>query len=127
MSMQSLKSVTGVVTGAIGYLSDVTDRPQLHRELEVKRSVDKPTSCLNRKASLELVEAMTPAPKTLTEGSALVYVDLDVFKSVNDRLSYAAGDCLLVAAAARLRGAAPRVVHLDPRVISLRRPLRLNG
>ena len=106
MSMRSLTSATGVVTGAVGYLSDVTDRAQLRQTLEVKASVDKLTSCLNRGASLELVEAMTSARKAPTEGSALVYVDLDDFKSVNDRLGHAAGACLLVAAADRLRGAA---------------------
>ena len=106
MSMRPLTNATGVVTGAVGYLSDVTDRAQLHRELEIKASVDKLTSCLNREASLELVEAMTTAPKTPGEGSAVIYVDLDDFKSVNDRLGHAAGDRLLVAAADRLRGAA---------------------
>ncbi len=106
MDMRPLTDATGVVTGAVGYLSDVTDRARLHRELELKASVDKLTSCLNRDASLELVETMTTAPKAPGEGSAVIYVDLDEFKSVNDRLGHAAGDCLLVAAADRLRGAA---------------------
>ena len=108
MSMRPLTDATGVVTGAVGYLSDVTDRAQLHRQLEVRASVDKLTSCLNREASLELVEAMTAAAKAPTEGNALIYVDLDDFKSVNDRFGHAAGDCLLVAAADRLRGAAEK-------------------
>lgn len=33
MSMRPLTDATGEVTGAVGYLSDVTDRAQLHREL----------------------------------------------------------------------------------------------
>jgi diguanylate cyclase (GGDEF)-like protein/PAS domain S-box-containing protein len=108
MSLRPLTDAAGVVTGAVGYLSDVTDRAQLHRQLEVRASVDKLTSCFNREASLELVEAMTAAPKVPTEGNALIYVDLDDFKSVNDRLGHAAGDSLLIAAADRLRGAARR-------------------
>jgi diguanylate cyclase (GGDEF)-like protein/PAS domain S-box-containing protein len=106
IGMRPLTDASGVVTGAVGYLSDVTDRARLHHELELKASVDKLTSCLNREASLVLVETMTTAPKAPGEGSAVIYIDLDDFKSVNDRFGHAAGDCLLVAAADRLRGAA---------------------
>jgi diguanylate cyclase (GGDEF)-like protein/PAS domain S-box-containing protein len=108
LSLRALTDAAGTVTGAVGCISDVTDPVQLRQELEVRASVDKLTSCLNREASLELVEAMTAAPKAPTEGNALIYVDLDDFKSVNDRLGHAAGDSLLVAAADRLRGAARR-------------------
>jgi len=101
-----LTDAAGVVTGAVGWLSDVTDRAQLHRELEVRASVDKLTSCLNREASLKLVEQMTAAPKAPGEGSALIFIDLDRFKSVNDRYGHAAGDRLLAAAGDRLRGTA---------------------
>jgi diguanylate cyclase (GGDEF)-like protein len=101
-----LTDAAGVVTGAVGWLSDVTDRAQLHRELEVRASVDKLTSCLNREASLKLVEQMTAAPKAPGEGNALIFIDLDRFKSVNDRFGHAAGDRLLAAAGDRLRGTA---------------------
>jgi diguanylate cyclase (GGDEF)-like protein len=74
----------------------------------MRASVDKLTSCLNREASLELVEQMTTAPKAPGEGSAVIFVDLDRFKSVNDRFGHAAGDRLLAAAGERLRGAARR-------------------
>jgi diguanylate cyclase (GGDEF)-like protein/PAS domain S-box-containing protein len=108
IGMRPLTDSTGEVTGAVGYLSDVTYRAQLYRELEVKASIDKLTSCLNREASIQLVETMTAAPKAPGEGSAVIYVDLDDLKSVNDRLGHAAGDQFLVAAADRLRGAARR-------------------
>jgi diguanylate cyclase (GGDEF)-like protein len=101
-----LTDAAGVVTGAVGWLSDVTDRAQLHRELEVRASVDKLTSCLNREASLKLVEQMTAAPKAPGKGNALIFIDLDRFKSVNDRFGHAAGDRLLAAAGDRLRGTA---------------------
>ena len=103
-----LTDAAGVVTGAVGWLSDVTDRAQLHHELEVKASVDKLTSCLNREASLDLVERMTAAPKAPGEGNAVIYVDVDHFKTVNDRFGHAAGDSLLAAVGGRLRGAARR-------------------
>jgi len=103
LSLRPLTDATGAVTGAVGCLSDVTDRVQLRRELEVRASIDKLTSCLNRDASLQLLERTTAAPKLPGEGNALIYIDLDNFKSVNDRFGHAVGDRLLAEAAERLR------------------------
>ncbi|MGD1012092.1 MAG: diguanylate cyclase [Acidimicrobiales bacterium] len=108
LSMRALTDATGAVTGVVGCLSDVTEHVQFHRELEVRAMVDKLTSCLNRQAALELVERIASAPKMPGEGNALIYVDLDQFKSVNDRFGHAAGDRFLVAASDRLRGTARR-------------------
>jgi diguanylate cyclase (GGDEF)-like protein/PAS domain S-box-containing protein len=105
LSLRALTDVAGVVTGAVGCLSDVTEHVQLRRELEVRASVDELTSCLNRAASVELLARVTAAPNAAGEGNALIFIDLDRFKSVNDRFGHAAGDRLLVAAADRLRGA----------------------
>lgn len=104
LSLRALTDSTGVVTGAVGCLSDVTDRVQLRRELEVRASVDELTSCLNRAASLELLGRITAAKNAKGMGNALIFIDLDRFKSVNDRFGHAAGDRLLVEAADRLRG-----------------------
>jgi diguanylate cyclase (GGDEF)-like protein/PAS domain S-box-containing protein len=106
LSLRPLTDVSGVVAGAVGCLSDVTDRVQLRRELEVRASVDRLTSCLNRDASLQLLERTTAAPKLPGEGNALIYIDLDDFKAVNDRFGHAVGDRLLAEAAERLREAA---------------------
>jgi diguanylate cyclase (GGDEF)-like protein/PAS domain S-box-containing protein len=106
LSMRPLTDASGDVAGAVGCLSDVTDRVQLRNELEIRASVDRLTSCLNRDASLQLLERTTAAPKAPGEGNALIYIDLDDFKSVNDRFGHAVGDRLLAEAAERLREAA---------------------
>ena len=106
LSLRPLTDASGAVAGAVGCLSDVTDRVQLRNELEVRASIDRLTSCLNRDASLLLLERTTAAPKAPGEGNALIYIDLDDFKSVNDRFGHAVGDRLLAEAAERLREAA---------------------
>jgi diguanylate cyclase (GGDEF)-like protein/PAS domain S-box-containing protein len=105
LSLRALTDGAGVVSGAVGCLSDVTDRVQLRHELEVRASVDKLTSCLNRAATLELLVRTIAEPDVTGGGNAVVFIDLDRFKSVNDQLGHAAGDRLLIAAADHLRGA----------------------
>jgi diguanylate cyclase (GGDEF)-like protein len=102
LGLRTLTDSTGVVSGAVGCLSDVTERAQLRRELEVRASVDALTSCLNRAATLELVDRTVSAPDG-GSGNAVVFIDLDRFKAVNDHLGHAAGDRLLVEVAERLR------------------------
>jgi len=104
LGLRTLTDSSGVVSGAVGCLSDVTERAQLRRELEVRASTDALTSCLNRAATLELVQRTITVPDRKF-GNAVVFIDLDQFKSVNDSLGHAAGDRLLIEVADRLRSA----------------------
>jgi len=103
LSLRALTDSAGGVSGAIGCLSDVTDRVQLRRELEIRASVDALTSCLNRAATLDLLGTTLAEHEPTDPGTAVIFVDLDRFKAVNDLLGHAAGDRVLVAAAERLR------------------------
>jgi len=102
LAMRPLTDSSGNVSGAIGCLSDITDRVQLRRELEIRASVDGLTSCLNRATTLELLASTLTGQAETGRPTAIVYVDLDQFKAVNDRLGHAAGDRLLEIAARRL-------------------------
>jgi len=108
LGLRPLTDAAGIVAGAVGCLSEVADRGRRRQHLEMRASIDKLTSCLSREASLELLESTTAAPKMPGEGHALVFIDLDDFKSVNDRFGRAAGDRLLAETAERLRDAARR-------------------
>jgi diguanylate cyclase (GGDEF)-like protein len=86
----------------VGCLSDVTEQAALHQELEVRASVDELTSCLNRATTIELLDRTTNASPEV-RGRAVIFVDLDGLKVVNDQFGHAAGDQLLVAAADHIR------------------------
>ncbi|HEY3842563.1 MAG TPA: diguanylate cyclase [Acidimicrobiales bacterium] len=105
LGLRALTDVAGLVNGVVGCLSDVTDRALLHQQLEVRATIDPLTSCLNRAATIELVDR-TLAVEEAGRGRAVIYVDLDGLKAVNDRLGHAAGDRFLMVAAERLRAAA---------------------
>lgn len=89
--------------GALLCISDVTERARMRAELEQRATFDALTSCLNRAATMAAVEQVLAGPTAAT--TAVVFVDLDGFKPVNDRYGHAAGDELLTAVAERLRGA----------------------
>jgi len=59
------------------------------------------TGLPNRGGLLAQLEAMAERPRE--SGMALLFVDMDGFKAVNDRFGHAAGDRVLIETAARLR------------------------
>jgi diguanylate cyclase (GGDEF)-like protein/PAS domain S-box-containing protein len=112
VSLRPLTDDSGVVTGAIGCLSDVTESVRLRRELQLRASVDGLTGCMNRESTLELLDLLLGEEAEVREGIAVAYVDLDNFKQVNDRHGHAAGDAVLVAAVQRMHA----VLRGDDRV-----------
>jgi diguanylate cyclase (GGDEF)-like protein/PAS domain S-box-containing protein len=105
VSLRPLTDGAGSVSGVIGTLSDVTESVDLRRELELRASTDTLTNCLNRAAIFELLDLALRAGRGSKVGVAAIFVDLDQFKEINDRLGHAAGDRALLTAAERIRGA----------------------
>jgi diguanylate cyclase (GGDEF)-like protein/PAS domain S-box-containing protein len=103
MSVRALLGSDGEVTGAITSVLDVTDSARARQELEHRATFDSLTHCHNRSSILDALERELEAA-TRTE-TAVVYVDLDRFKQVNDTLGHAAGDDVLVMVAERLKAA----------------------
>ena len=85
--------------GALVCVADVTDSARMREELTAKATFDPLTGCHNRASTIAVLEAALAESST-----AVVFVDLDDFKPVNDTLGHDAGDELLVTTAARLAG-----------------------
>ena len=93
----------GEVNGAIISIEDITESAQLRVELERRANIDMLTRCLNRATVMAALEATLSQPD---DGfTAVIFADLDDFKTVNDRWGHAVGDELLIVAAERLTGA----------------------
>ena len=107
LGLRPLSDSTGTISGAVGCLSDVTDRARLYEELLVRASTDELTSCLNRAATIELVDRTRHLPHD-GSGRAIIFADLDGLKAVNDHLGHAAGDQLIIVAARRIKHALER-------------------
>ncbi|MBK7042414.1 MAG: EAL domain-containing protein [Rhodanobacteraceae bacterium] len=94
----------GIVESVIGTAQDITARKRQEEQLRRQALTDPLTGLSNRDALMrQLALAVDEAQPG--SGPALLYVDLDRFKVINDLLGHAAGDGLLVAAAQRLRRA----------------------
>jgi diguanylate cyclase (GGDEF)-like protein/PAS domain S-box-containing protein len=102
LAVRALSAGNGDISGAILCISDITERVQLREELERRAKYDTLTGCHNRAAILETLEVLMERLQRSNDGVAVVFVDLDDFKAVNDRHGHAAGDELLRLTAERL-------------------------
>ena len=83
-------------------LTDITDRKRADRQIEYLATRDYLTGLPNRLLFTDRLRlALAHAARDNTR-LALLFVDLDQFKNINDTLGHLAGDQLLVEAAARL-------------------------
>ncbi len=82
---------------------DVTDRRQAHDQLQHLADHDALTGLRNRRSFEQALETQIACVRRYGPEGALLMLDLDHFKSVNDTLGHQAGDEVLSAAANALR------------------------
>jgi diguanylate cyclase (GGDEF)-like protein/PAS domain S-box-containing protein len=102
MSVSTLRNDVQKVTQHIRVFSDISALKAHQRELAAQARHDSLTGLPNRRAFGErLVQAIARAqrhPQTL----AVLYIDLDGFKAINDRFGHASGDAILMEVSKRL-------------------------
>ena len=82
---------------------DITERKRAESEIERLAYYDPLTALPNRRLLLDRLEHALANARRTAETGALLFVDLDYFKTLNDARGHEMGDRLLVAAAQRLR------------------------
>src|SRR5690606_35229755 len=97
---------SGKVIEYFAIRTESTQRKRLERELRSAALTDSLTQLANRAAVLQaLNEAIRRANESPARHFALLYMDFDRFKQINDSLGHGAGDELLRQIAQRLRSA----------------------
>ena len=88
--------------GVLSILHDVTERKQLEEQLAHQAFHDPLTNLANRVLFKDRVEHALQRAAGGSASPAVLFIDLDNFKAVNDSLGHSAGDWLLIEVAARL-------------------------
>jgi diguanylate cyclase (GGDEF)-like protein len=89
--------------GAVVLLEDITERRNSEARINHLARYDELTALPNRVNFRDEIERLLKIPHEAGRLSALLFVDLDQFKQVNDTLGHPCGDQLLCAVADRLR------------------------
>lgn len=92
----------GQIAGAVAVLHDVTEVQQKAEQLAYAASHDPLTGLPNRNLLKDRTSQAIARAQRKHENFALLFLDLDRFKEVNDSMGHAAGDTLLVDVAKRL-------------------------
>ena len=93
------------VGGIVLTTRDVTERKRAEEEWRHRAYHDPLTNLPNRAFFMDRLQASLAAGQRRSDAVAVLFVDLDGFKEVNDSLGHGAGDRLLVELADRLRRA----------------------
>ncbi len=94
----------GAVTHYIGILNDITQFREVERNLVRLAHVDTLTDLPNRSLLADRVGQLTSVSRRDHRPFALMFMDLDQFKNINDTLGHSVGDALLSEVARRLQG-----------------------
>lgn len=102
ISITSVKNPAGEVTNYVATFIDITERKAAESEIEYLAFYDQLTRLPNRRLLLDrLHQALASSARSGSEG-ALLFIDLDNFKDLNDTLGHDKGDLLLKLVAERL-------------------------
>jgi len=102
LTITAVKNSAGIVTNYVGTITDITLRKQAEQEIEDLAYYDPLTHLPNRRLMVDRIHHAMAASARSGKKGALLFLDLDHFKTLNDTLGHDMGDLLLQQIAERL-------------------------
>ncbi len=99
-----IRDAAGRLLEIEGILTNINERKVAADEISILARTDALTGLANRATFIDRLEQAFAAAKRGANPFAILYLDLDGFKDINDTLGHVAGDLLLTSVAARLKG-----------------------
>ena len=93
----------GIFSGAIIHTRDITQRKKMERELKYLAEFDHLTQIPNRQLFSQNLKNAIAQAKRSCKSFALLFIDLDDFKLINDNCGHKAGDLVLKSIATRIQ------------------------
>jgi len=87
--------ISGKFSGTIIIIEDITERKKMENELETLATTDPLTGAKNRRSFLQLFEQEFAKSQRYGNTSALLILDIDHFKNINDTYGHDTGDKVL--------------------------------
>ena len=101
-TLSAVRDVAGQLTYYVGIATDITRQKEAEQRIERLAYYDALTGLANRALLIQRADQALTAQRG--EPLALMLVDIDRFKKINDSFGHTGGDALLLAATSRLRG-----------------------
>jgi diguanylate cyclase (GGDEF)-like protein/PAS domain S-box-containing protein len=102
LTITAVRDAVGEITNYVATLTDITERKKAEEEIRNLAFYDPLTHLPNRRLLLDRLSVALPASARRNAYGAILFLDLDNFKTLNDTKGHEFGDLLLIEVARRL-------------------------
>lgn len=95
LTLTSVRGVDGYITRIVGRVVNIDDKKKKEQELEMRADKDSLTGLYNKGTATTLISQAIEKCAENKSAAAMIMVDLDHFKSVNDTFGHSAGDMVI--------------------------------
>lgn len=103
MTVTAVRNHANVITNYVGVFADISDIKRSQQQLNALVNHDPLTGLPNRRLIQQLFTHALQRATRQQQQAAVLFIDLDRFKNINDSLGHIAGDQLLLGVAERIR------------------------